>query len=113
MRLRAALTVLAAAAAFLGAYAVGEASQEPDRTDEPASVPAGDEAPAARPVPVPAAARLPELRDATSDPAPRHAPAPVRRAAPAPARPAPAPRPAPTPRPQPEPDTGTPFFDAE
>lgn len=113
MRSRVALVVLAAAAAFGGAYAVGRADRPSERVQ--ARVPdAGRRAPVPQRVPVPAGTKLPSLRAAAlaPAPAPQRPPArrPVGRAAPSPA-PAPAPRPAPKPRPKP--DSGIPFFDQE
>ena len=108
----------ACTAAFLAAYALGEANQNSENEGEAAQpaaavVATGQEIPVSRAVPVPAAPRLPRLEDA---PAPRPAPVAVRRAPAAPvisAPPAPAPAPAPAPPPAPKPETGTPFFNAK
>jgi len=119
MTARLALVALAAAAAFVGAYAFGQAEEGSAtgaaRPVAASAVSAGKKAPVSRAVPVPATARLPKLRDAPA--AARRTVgvtrrrAPVVSAAPA-ASPAPA-APAPQPKPAPKPDTGTPFFDAE
>lgn len=118
MTARLAFVALAAAGAFLGAYALGNTRESPDAgVASPAAatvVDPGRNAPVSRPVPVPATARLPGLRDAPSAPARRRARVVIRRApAAAPAR-APAPAvTAPQPKPAPKPDPGTPFFNAE
>ena len=63
MLTRAALVVVAAAAAFLGTYAAGRADDDPApvKRSKPAAaaVPGGAVVPGARPVPVPATANLP------------------------------------------------------
>ncbi len=114
MTARVAFVVLAAAAAFLGSYALGQgdkgSASGASRPAATTAAPTGERAPVSRAVPVPATARLPELRDAPAA-APRRARRVVRRRAPAVAA-APAAAPA-APKPAPKPDTGTPFFDAE
>jgi hypothetical protein len=110
------LVAFAAAAAFLGAYALGGTGETPEpgpsRPVAETVVPAGKAAPVSRRVPVPATARLPGLRDAPAARVRRRVVAAPR---PAPARaPTPAPAPAPAaPPPKPKPDPGTPFFNAQ
>jgi hypothetical protein len=114
MLARVAMIAVAAALAFLGTYAIGQASEDTGHSD--AGIPTGATAPAARNVPAPAAPRLPSLRDAPSSPAPARAARTVRRAprAAAPVTSAPAPTPSPAPStPKPKPTPGVPFFDAE
>ncbi len=116
MTARVAFVVLAAAAAFLGSYALGQgdkgSASGASRPAAATAAPTGERAPVSRAVPVPATARLPGLRDAPA--APRRARRVVRRRAPAvAAAPAAAPVAPAAPKPAPKPDTGTPFFDAE
>ena len=118
MSARAAIVALAAAAAFLGSYALGETGDGSDsksaRPPTAALEASGDKAPVSPAVPVPAPARLPGLRDAPARAARPPAQRAVRRAPSVAVNPAPAPAPvAPRPQPTPEPDPGTPFFNAE
>ena len=111
MRARLALLALAAAAAFLGTYAVGQADGDsaPAKDDPPVEA----ALPASKPVPVPATARLPGLRAAragTAAPAVRTR-RPVAVSVPRSVQAAPAPAPAPA-APKPKPSPGTPFFNA-
>ena len=99
MVVRLALVGVAAAAAFLGTFAVGRADQDPEPPRAVPRLPAGSAAPAARPVGVPAPATLPgrlRRQPRLAAPAPPPPSPPVRRV-----RRAPTPRPVPVAPPPP------------